>query len=171
MTMQTLGKVCRTSALVAAAALWSPGPVSADAPTRDARTWTREHVSITFDVPETYGDCRPVGLKDTVLTRGVPDGWWLTGRVTVGYMRDGLFVVMQSIPVDTHGDLRLDVFYPPHNQVAAHSNGVIEYHVDVAIEVYDAGGARAVFLGGDLARAAGTLGPGGQDWDVFCHIR
>ena len=35
-------------------------------------------------------------------------------------------------------------------------------------EVFDEGGRKSHFIGGDLARAAGTLGPGGQDWDVFC---
>ena len=36
------------------------------------------------------------------------------------------------------------------------------------IEVTDQNGARVAWLGGDIVNAPGTLGPGGQDWDVFC---
>ena len=135
------------------------------------RTWSRNDISVSFDVPETYGDCRPVGLRDIVRTTGVPADWQLSGRVNVGYVKDGHFFVVTSVPVDQKGDLALEIEYPPHDKIAAHLDGQFEYHVEPQIEVFDAGGGRATFLGGDLTRAAGTLGPGGQDWDVFCRMQ
>lgn len=140
----------RTSAFLLAAALLAPRVLEADPLPRDARAWVRDDVSITFDVPESYGDCRPGGLKGTVLTHGVPDNWRLAGRVNLGYVRDGQFVVLQTIQIDQRGDLTLEIFYPPHSAIVAHTHGLLEYHVEPQIEVYDAGGARAAYLGGDL---------------------
>lgn len=159
----------RTWAIAAATAVATAALAFADAPARDLRTWTGGGVTVSFDVPETYGDCRPFGLRDTMGTTGVPDDWRLTGRVNIGYVKDGAFVVMTTAVVEQKGNLALEIVYPPHSRIAAHADGLYEYHVEPRIEVYDAGGGRATFLGGDLKRAAGSLGPGGQDWDVFCR--
>jgi hypothetical protein len=45
--------------------------------------------------------------------------------------------------------------------------------VSPQIEVYDAptGGNKVMWVGGDQTNAPGTLGPGGQDWDVYCRDR
>lgn len=160
----------RSTIRIAAIVACSAAAVLADPIDRDTRTWTRhgDDLAITFSVPETYGSCRPSGLTDIVYTEGVPKNWHLQGRINVGYISDGEFVITEEVPVDTIGDLALSIVYPPHDQVRRHSNGVLEYHVEPQIELTDTEGRPASFAGGDLERAAGTLGPGGQDWDVFC---
>jgi hypothetical protein len=162
-----LGQSAIRSAVIVAC---SGGALLADPIERDTRTWTRhgDNLTITFSVPETYGSCRNRGLTDVVYTEGVPKHWHLLGRINVGYIRDGEFVITEAVPVDTTGDLALSIVYPPHDKVRPHSNGVLEYHVEPQIELTDAEGRPASFAGGDLERAPGALGPGGQDWDVFC---
>lgn len=153
------------------AVLWLAcvAPAAADAPERDTRTWTEGKVSVTFSTPETYGSCRPRDLTDEVYTVGVPTSWRLAGSINVGFVSDAGLTILKRIPVDTNGDLALTIEYPPHTELRAHAHGVLEYHVDSQIEVFDGRGRKVHFIGGDLTRAPGTLGPGGQDWDVFCH--
>jgi hypothetical protein len=155
--------------LLAAGCLATVTPAAAEAPERDTRTWTEGEVRVTFSVPETYGDCRPRQLTDIVYTDGMPAEWRLAGRINVGYVADDAFTILKVIPVDQLGDLVLTIAYPPHADIRPHSNGVLEYHVEPQIEVFDEGGRKNHFIGGDLKGAAGTLGPGGQDWDVFCN--
>jgi hypothetical protein len=143
-------------------------PTAADAPERDTRTWTEGKVSVTFSTPETYGSCRPRDLTDEVYTVGVPTSWRLAGRINVGFVREGVFTILRVVPVDTHGDLALTIEYPPHTELLPHAHGVLEYHAEPQIEVFDDRGRKSHFIGGDLERAPGTLGPGGQDWDIFC---
>lgn len=143
-------------------------PAAADAPERDTRTWTEGKVSVTFSTPETYGSCRSRDLTDEVYTVGVPTSWRLAGQINIGFVREGVFTILKVVPVDTYGDLALTIEYPPHSELLPHAHGVLEYHVDSQIEVFDDRGRKSHFIGGDLDRAPGTLGPGGQDWDVFC---
>jgi hypothetical protein len=158
-----------TGRLLVAAWLACVVPAAADAPVRDTRTWAEGSAAeVTFSVPETYGDCAPRDLADTIYTDGVPTSWRLAGQVNVGFVRDGVFTILRVLPVDTYGDLAMTVEYPPHSEVLSHSNGVLEYHVEPQIEVYNSAGGKTLLIGGDIERAPGTLGPGGQDWDVFC---
>jgi hypothetical protein len=156
------------SRLLLAAWLAFAAPAAADAPERDTRTWTDGKVRVTFSVPETYGSCRPRDLTDTVYTEGVPSDWRLLGRINVGYVSEGTFTILKVVPVDVNGDLALTIEYPPHSDVVRHSHGVLEYHVEPQIELFEAGGRKNHFVGGDQERAPGALGPGGQDWDIFC---
>ncbi|MGE4083832.1 MAG: hypothetical protein AB7H93_12600 [Vicinamibacterales bacterium] len=167
-TSRPVRRSLRLLPLLGAACLAAVTPAAADAPERDTRTWTDGKVRVTFSVPETYGDCRPRHLADSVYTDGVPTRWRLAGRFNVGYIADGEFTIVKVIPVDQLGDLALTIEYPSHAEIRPHTSGVFEYHIEPQIEVFDEGGRKSHFIGGDLARAAGTLGPGGQDWDVFC---
>jgi hypothetical protein len=143
-------------------------PAAADAPQRDTRTWTDGQTRVTFSVPETYGSCRPRGLTDDVYTEGVPASWHLAGRINVGFVSNGAFTILKVVPVDTYGNLALTIEYPPHAEVLPHTHGMLEYHAEPQIEVFDEVGRKSHFIGGDLTRAPGTFGPGGQDWDIFC---
>ncbi|MGD9905284.1 MAG: hypothetical protein AB7U83_17590 [Vicinamibacterales bacterium] len=154
--------------LVAASLAAAAATVAAQAPERDTRTWTDGAVRVTFSVPETYGDCTPRHLTDTVYTDGVPTRWRLAGRINVGYIADGEFSILTVVPIDQLGDLALTIDYPPHDAIRPHGSGIFEYHVEPQIEVFDDRGRKTTFIGGDLARAPGTLGPAGQDWDIFC---
>lgn len=141
----------------------------AEAPSRDTRTWGPvDGVTVTFSVPETYADCTSAGLTDALTTTGIPDHWYLTGQVNVGYIGPaGTFVITQVIPVNVFGNLSLQITYPPHSAIQTTPGGIIEYHVEPQIEVYD-GPVKVWWVGGDPVNAPGTLGPNGQDWDVFC---
>jgi hypothetical protein len=151
-------------ALAASAAL-----VSADPLPRDTRTWGPVNgVTVTFSVPETYSSCIASGLTDVLTTTGVPSNWRLLGQVNVGYSGPAGFVITHVVPVDQLGNLDLIILYPSHAEIELNQNGIVEYHVEPQIEVYDQNGQKAFWIGGDLARAPGTLGPGGQDWDVYC---
>ena len=157
-----------TVRLILAAWLGCAVPAAADAPERDTRTWVDGSMRVTFSVPETYGDCTPRDLTDVMYTDGVPSSWRLAGRVNVGYVTEGTFTILRVIPVDIKGDLALTIEYPPHDEILPHAHGVLEYHVEPQIEVFDPAGRKSHFIGGDLTRAPGTLGPAGQDWDIFC---
>jgi hypothetical protein len=159
---------CVRLRLVALAVLACVAPAAAHAPERDTRTWTDGKVRVTFSSPETYGSCRPSDLTDDVYTQGVPAAWHLAGRINVGFVTDGVFTILKVVPVDTYGDLALTIEYPPHSEVLPHTHGMLEYHAEPQIEVFDEVGRKSHFIGGDLTRAPGTLGPGGQDWDIFC---
>jgi hypothetical protein len=155
-------------AIVALAA--SAAIVSADPLPRDTRTWGPINgVTLTFSVPETYPSCDADGFTDTLTTTGLPDGWRLRGQVNIGYSGPaGTFVVTQSVAVDQTVNLDLTIHYPPHSAIEMNQEGNYEYHVEPQIEVLDQSGQKVSWIGGDLERAPGTLGPGGQDWDVYC---
>ncbi len=168
LTRRFARRLAATGRLVLAGCLAAVTPLAAEAPERDTRTWSDGTVRITFSTPETYGDCKPRELTDTLYTDGVPTSWRLTGRVNVGYVSDGAFTILRVVPVDQTGDLALTIEYPPHAEIRPHTHGILEYHVEPQIEVFDDRGRKNPFIGGDLTRAPGTLGPGGQDWDIFC---
>jgi len=165
---QAARRLTQAGRLVLTACLAAATPLAAEAPERDTRTWSDGNTRITFSVPETYGDCKPRDLTDTVYTDGVPTSWRLAGRINVGYVVEGVFTILKVIPVDQTGDLALTIEYPPHSEIRPHTHGVLEYHVEPQIEVFDDRGRKNPFIGGDLTRAPGTLGPAGQDWDIFC---
>ena len=139
----------RAFALVGAAALCSVAPARASTIVRDSRFWIGQERTIGFNVPETYADCTPSGLTDFISTSGVPANWRLIGQVNVGYISTTGFVVTQVIPIDQLGNLNLTINYPPHSAVTVNPGGIIEYHVEPQIEVRDAGGFAATFVGGD----------------------
>jgi hypothetical protein len=141
--------------------------INSEAPSRDTREWTNGTVTIRFSTPETYESCVEQN-SDTIFTVGVPSNWRLLGSVRVSFITDAGPVLHEEIPVDQLDDLNLLITYPPLSTWPLQSNGIAEIHVDVAIEVFDQNGQKALFVGGDPINAPGTLGPGGQDWDVFC---
>jgi hypothetical protein len=156
-------------AVGAVLALGASVALSAVAPETDARTFGPVNgVEITFTVPETYASCQSSGLTDTVSTSGVPANWTLRGQILVGYIGATGFVVTNTIPVNTQGDINIPINYPPHSAIDPNPAGIIEYHVSPQIEVYDQNNIKVWWIGGDITNAPGTLGPGGQDWDVFC---
>jgi hypothetical protein len=168
-TTHTRLRTLALSVLTIAAFAASVTVARAEAPTRVTRTWGPiGGVTVTFSVPATYNDCTPSGLTDALTTTGIPANWRLLGQVNIGYIGPSGFVVTQSIPIDQTGNLNLQIQYPPHTQILANPAGNIEYHVEPQIEVYDENGLKVTWVGGDLVNAPGTLGPGGQDWDVFC---
>jgi hypothetical protein len=144
--------------------------LSALAPIQDTRTWGPiNNVTVTFSVPETYSSCQSSGLTDAVTTNGIPSNWTLRGQILVGYINaSGGFQVTQTILVNTPGNLNQPINYPPFSSIGLNPLGDYEYHVSPQIEVYDQFNQKLTWLGGDIVRAPGTLGPGGQDWDVFC---
>ncbi len=78
----------------------------------------------------------------------------------------GTFITETLINQTT--DLDLLVLYPPVSEWQNNGSNR-EIHVDLAINVIDTTtGANVPWVGGDQANAPGVLGPGQQDWDVFC---
>lgn len=153
-------------ALVALGAMSSTA--HAQAP-RDVRDWTDDTLAVELSVPETRADCSPRGMTDRLTTSGLPSTWRLVGQVRVGYVSvDGL-VTSLVYPVDTMGNLDLTISYPTHAQITPNLSGMIEYRVEPSIEVYDESGEKVSWVGGDTVNAPGTLGPGGQDWSVYCR--
>lgn len=164
------GAIART-VLVALVGLTANAAIAgADPLPRDTRSWGPINgVTVTFSVPETYSSCVSAGLTDVLYTTGVPSNWHLLGQVNVGYSGPtGNFVITNVVHVDQFGNLDLVIAYPSHAEIELNANQIYEYRVEPQIEVYDQNGQKVFWVGGDLARAAGALGPGGQDWDVFC---
>ncbi|MBK8799795.1 MAG: hypothetical protein IPM07_27375 [Anaerolineales bacterium] len=77
-------------------------------------------------------------------------------------------VVFTEISVNQTGDLNLLVPYPPVSEWQDNGSNR-EVHVDLSIGVFDENGVQVAWVGGDQVNAPGILGPGGQDWDVFCN--
>jgi hypothetical protein len=163
------GAVARTAVIASALAAVASTATARTVPT-DSREWGPVGgVTVTFTVPETRSDCTPAGMTDSLTTTGIPSNWRLFGRVQVGYIgQAGQFVVTQEIWIDQPGNLNLQIQYPPHSAITRNQNNIIEYHVSPSIEVYDQNNQKVSWVGGDLVGAPGTLGPKGQDWDVFC---
>jgi hypothetical protein len=155
--VRRIGASLGAAAFALMAASSNVAPVAAETTNRDTRDLVFDGVTIKFSVPETYGDCTPRGLTDTLYTVGLPSGWTFDGQINVGYVTGTTFVKTQVIDIFQQTDLNVTINYPSHDQVVPHPSGLIEYHVEPQIEIYNASG--------DLV---GTLGPGGQDWDVYC---
>jgi hypothetical protein len=164
------GTIARLAVGTAIALAGSVVGVSALAPVYDTRTWGPiDGVTVTFSVPDFYSSCQSTGLTDSVTTTGIPANWRLFGQILVGYIGPtGAFMVTETIPVDQLGDISIPINYPPHANIQLNPNGDFEYHVSPQIEVFN-NGIKVTWIGGDLANAPGTLGPGGQDWDVLCR--
>jgi hypothetical protein len=164
------GSIARTAAMAVAALAASAVLAHAEAPVRNTKTFGPVNgVTVTFSVPATYDDCTPTGLTDALTTTGIPANWRLLGQVNIGYIGpDAAFHVTQVVQVDQLGNLNLQIAYPPHSAIELNHVGIIEYHVEPQIEVYDENGFKVSWIGGDIVNAPGTLGPGGQDWDVYC---
>jgi hypothetical protein len=118
-------------------------------------------ISLTMTTPDTHSLCSDG--TDSVTITGMPgDGTFrLLGAVDVQFVLEGggrQLVPNGHYPVDTTGNLSLQVSYPPIDEWPVQSNGTAEIHVDIAIEVYVNGVKET------------TLGPG-QQWDVFCLNR
>jgi hypothetical protein len=104
---------------------------------------------------------------------GVPTDWTLEGWVLVQFiLSDGSRENVPGgyYPVNQTGDLNLTIYYPPAGDwpVTVPDWHLRELHVDLSIGVYDQDGYRVSWVGGDLLNAPGWLGPGGQDWNIFC---
>ena len=168
-TFNARGPLARM-AIGAVLAIGLSAGLSALAPTQDTRTWGPINgVTFTFSVPETYPSCQATGLTDAVTTTGLPAGWRIKGQILVGYINaSAQFIVTDTIVIDQGTNLNVVINYPPLASIGVNSAGDKEYHVSPQLEVFDAGGFKVTWLGGDLTNAPGTLGPGGQDWDVFC---
>ncbi len=138
---------------------------------RDTRSWTDpggSGLTITFSTPETYHSC--TSAFDRIYTEGIPDTWQLSGTVRVMYITPtGPEPVPNGeYPINQVGNLDLTITYPPVWQWPDVNPTTRELHVDVSIQVRNKG-FTVDWVGGDLAGAPGTLGPGGQDWNVFCN--
>lgn len=107
--------------------------------------------------------------SDVLWTKGIPNNWRLEGWVKVQYITDNGRVLIRDYQVNRSGNLRLTVTYPPVSDWPVRKNGIAQIHVDMAIIVYDAQNRIVRWLGGDLQRAPGTLGPG-QDWGIWCRV-
>ncbi len=170
-----LGASMRTSALALAAVAVMATAANAAVildPGRDTREWSSNGVTIRFSVPETYGSCVNSGLTDRVYTTGVPDTWVLRGQILIGYQSaTNGFVELDRIVIDTTGNIDLTIQYPPRYLLGLNALGLTEYRVIPQIEIFLPGGVvKATGFGGDQTNADGTLGPGGQDWDVYCRL-
>ena len=120
--------------------------------------------SFTFSSMDTRSDCTSRG--DIITTTGLRAGWTLDGYVRV--RRPDNAQEFSFITVNQSSDLNLLVPYPPLTQWQDNGSNV-EVHVDIAIQVLDQDGDLVNWIGGDLDNAPGVLGPGGQDWDIFCE--
>ncbi len=108
-----------------------------------------------------------------IWTEGIPDDWKLKGWVLVQFiLSDGSRKDVPGgyYPVDQTGDLNLTIYYPPVGEwpITVPEWNLRELHVDLSIGVYDQDWKLVPWVGGDQINAPGFLGPGLQDWDVFC---
>lgn len=142
-----------------------PAAYAQEFPPRDTRPWDDPDggPSFTFSSMEIRDDCTSRG--DRIYTSGMREGWRLSGTVTVRRPDDTFTYAV--IPVNQTGDLDLLVPYPPVSQWQDNGSNH-EIHVDMAIQVLDANNQLVTWVGGDQDNAPGVLGPGGQDWDVYC---
>ncbi len=148
----------------------------AEAPNRDTRTWTDpggSGLQITFSTPETYFSCNPG--SDRIYTQGVPNDWSLRGFVNIYWALPGggwELVPNGSYAVDQTGNLDLTIFYPPAwawpDVDPSPGWDLRELHIDLGFVVRNAEGQVVTWVGGDPS-VPGTLGPGGQDWNVYCN--
>lgn len=93
--------------------------------------------------------------------------WRLQGYVRVRLPASTGTFITETL-IDQTSDLDLLVLYPPVSEWQNNGSNR-EIHVDLAINVIDTTtGANVPWVGGDQANAPGVLGPGQQDWDVFC---
>ncbi|HRA65864.1 MAG TPA: hypothetical protein PL187_07560, partial [Caldilinea sp.] len=157
-----------TLAFLSTSFLFAPAArAQTDLTPRDTRTWADPNSgpSFTFSVPAIYNSCSTRG--DRIWTTGMRAGWSLDGYVRV---RQPLSpdVVFTEISVNQTGDLNLLVPYPPVSEWQDNGSNR-EVHVDLSIGVFDENGVQVAWVGGDQVNAPGILGPGGQDWDVFCN--
>ncbi|MBE2238149.1 MAG: hypothetical protein IAE81_10185 [Caldilineaceae bacterium] len=156
-----------TLAFLSASFLFAPAArAQTDLTPRDTRTWADPNSgpSFTFSVPDIYNSCSTRG--DRIWTTGMRAGWRLNGNVRV---RQPLSpdVVFTEIAVNQTGDLNLLVPYPPVSEWQDNTSNR-EIHVDLSIGVFDENNVQVGWIGGDPVNAPGVLGPGGQDWDVYC---
>jgi len=148
-------------------AVLSPAAYAQDTTPRDTRTWTDPNggASFTFSTPDIFSSCSTRG--DRIWTIGMRPTWRLQGYVRVRLPSStGTFITETLINQTT--DLDLLVIYPPVSEWQNNGSNR-EIHVDLAINVIDTTtGANVPWVGGDQVNAPGVLGPGQQDWDVFC---
>ncbi len=123
---------------------------------------------ISFTTVQTYGSCTSTG--DRIFTTGIPANWSLQGYIDLSYIEsDGSKVSFNHILVNQTGDLDMNLTYPPAWtwQINTFAN-IREIHVDMAIVLRDENDEIVTWVGGDIANAPGTLGPG-QNWDLYCR--
>jgi hypothetical protein len=148
----------------------APVAYAQDGVPRDTRTWSDPNggPDFTFSTVEIRNDCD--ATEDTIYTIGMRPGWTLQGSIVVRLPADpnpaNAFTIINVN--QTSSELDITVPYPPVSQWQNNGSNR-EIHVDVAIQVRDEGGFTVGWVGGDQVNAPGTLGPAGQDWDVYCE--